>query len=191
MGDVEKIKKISRIASTWWSDVIENAKMDNGDTTDSGAMAMLLLKLHTPKVTPEQQKQFKQELYEKIIDTIKDYEDNNIMWLDVDYGPNKYLSEPAEKCGINLLSFPIKTTMQVTIHSVRVKYGYTSEYETLYADKFYWENKIKDCKETIKYYKSKDDSYFECWTSVSKEGCIREQKNMIKYYENLLNSCEE
>ena len=59
MGDVEKIKKISRIASTWWSDVIENAKMDNGDTTDSGAMTMLLLKLRTPKVTPEQQKQFK------------------------------------------------------------------------------------------------------------------------------------
>lgn len=188
---MNNIEEICKIASSWWTNVIKNPKMDNGDKSQAGMLINMLATLNTSKITPEQQKQFKQELYEEIINTIKDYEDGNIMWLDVDYGPNKYLSEPAEKCGINLLSFPIKTTMQVTIHSVRVKYGYTSEYETLYADKFYWKNKIKDCKETIKYYKSKDDSYFECWTSVSKEGCIREQKNMIKYYENLLNSCEE
>lgn len=188
---MNNIEEICKIASTWWSDVIENPKMDNGDTTNSGTMAMLLLKLHTPKITPEQQKQFKQELYEEIKNTIKDYDDTQIMWLDVDYGPNKYLSEPAKKCNISLNNFPIKTTMQINKHVVKVRYGYTSEYETLYADKFYWKNKIKDCKETIKYYKSKDDSYFECWTSVSKEGCIREQKNMIKYYENLLNSCKE
>lgn len=76
---MNNIEEICKIASSWWTNVIKNPKMDNGDTTNSGTTAMLLLKLHTPKVTPEQQKQFKQELYEKIIDNIKDYGDNNIM----------------------------------------------------------------------------------------------------------------
>lgn len=188
---MNNIEEICKIASSWWTNVIKNPKMDNGDESQAGMLINMLATLNTSKITPEQQKQFNYELYEEIKNTIKDYDDTQIMWLDVDYGPNKYLSEPAEKCGINLLSFPVKTTMQITIHSVRVKYGYTGEYETLYADKFYWKNKIKDCEETIKYYKSKDDSYFESWTNVSKESCIREQENTIKYYKNCLNFCEE
>lgn len=90
---MNNIEEICKIASSWWTNVIKNPKMDNGDESQAGMLINMLATLNTSKITPEQQKQFKQELYEKIIDTIKDYEDNNIMWLDVDYGPNKYLLE--------------------------------------------------------------------------------------------------
>lgn len=105
---MNNIEEICKIASSWWTNVIKNPKMDNGDESQAGMLINMLATLNTSKITPEQQKQFSYELYEEIKNTIKDYDDAQIMWLDVDYGPNKYLSEPAEKCGINLLSFPVK-----------------------------------------------------------------------------------
>jgi hypothetical protein len=180
---MNNIEEICKIASSWWTNVIKNPKMDNGDESQAGMLINMLATLNTSKITPEQQKQFNYELYEEIKNTIKDYDDTQIMWLDVDYGPNKYLSEPAEKCNISLNNFPIKTTMQINKHVVKVRYGYGSDYETLYADKYYYENEIKSYEETIEYYKEQDESYFFIG---SKEAAIKRCNNMINKYKKCL-----
>ena len=188
MNEIEKIQKIARIASSWWASVINNPKMDNGDNSQEGQFCMLLSKLCTVRLNLEEQKRFSNELYNIIIDKIKDYDNLNKLWLDVEYAPNKYLAQAADIAHIKYNNFPIKTTMRITKHCVRVRYGYGADIETLYADRFFYENEIKCCKEAIKDYNSREDEYFDF---ASREELINLQENKIKQYEKALLNCTE
>lgn len=182
------IEKIAKIASSWWSDVISNPKMDNGDNSKEGQFFALLSKLHTIKLNPEEQKRFKYELYNIIINKIKDFNDLETLWLDVDYAPNTYLTQAADAAHINYKNFPIKTTMSITKHCIRVRYGYGANIKILYADKFFYENEIKSCKEAIKDYNSREDKYFDF---VSREELIKLQENKINQYEKDLKNLDK
>ena len=78
--------------------------------------------------------------------------------------------------------------MRITKHCVRVRYGYGADIETLYADRFFYENEIKSCKEAIKDYNSREDEYFDF---ASREELINLQENKIKQYEKALLNCTE
>ena len=188
ISDTEKIKKISKIASSWWTSVINNPKMDNGDNSKEGQLCMLLLKMHTQRFNPHELKKFNNELYHIIKNKLITFDDVNILWLDVDDGPNKYLSDAAQNANISCNNFPLKTTMKITKHCVKVRYGYGAEFQTLYADKFYYETEIESCKEAIKDYNSREDCYFDF---VSREELVNLQQNKIKQYEIALLQCEE
>ena len=178
MNEVESIKNIAKVVSSWWSDVIMHPKMDNGDESEAGILSMALLTMMSlDNITVEQQKQFRNELYEFIVKTLQNADDTKVLWLDVDYSPNKYLSDIAKSCNISSNNFPLKTTMKITKHFVSVRYGYGSDFETLYADKHYYMQKIQDYKETIKHYEIQDDSYFFIG---SKESNIKRCENEIK-----------
>ena len=183
MSDLTKVDKICKIASNWWANAIEHPKMDNGDYSREGRALNLISTIMVQLITTEQQKQFNEELYNEIKNILKNYNENQSLYLSVDYSPNKYLSEPAKKCNISLNNFPIKTTMQINKHVVKVRYGYGSDYETLYADKYYYENEIKSYEETIEYYKEQDESYFFIG---SKEAAIKRCNNMINKYKKCL-----
>lgn len=189
MNNVEQIIEISKISSSWWAGVINNPKMDNGDESEIGALCMAFLTMlnEKEKITPEQQKQFRFKLYEFIKETLQTFDDDQILWLDVDYGPCKYLRDIANSCNINSNRFPLKTTMKITKHFVSVRYGYSSDFETLYADAYYYKKEIESYKETIDYYEKQDDSYF---IIGSKNGNIDRCNKQIIFYENKLKELE-
>lgn len=111
---MNNIEEICKIASSWWTNVIKNPKMDNGDESQAGMLINILATLNTSKITPEQQKQFNYELYEEIKNTIKDYDDTQIMWLDVDYEPNKNIKETIDKLRQNNYEVVIVSTRCAT-----------------------------------------------------------------------------
>lgn len=191
MSDLTKVDKICKIASNWWANAIEHPKMDNGDYSREGRALNLISTIMVQLITIEQQKQFNEELYNEIKNILKNYNENQSLYLSVDYSPDKYLSEPAKKCNISLNNFPIKTTMVITKHSVKVRYGYSAGFEILYADKYYWQEKINNCKKTIEHYQKQDNSYFESWTDWSKMDCIKEQEDLLQNYQLQLKYCEE
>ena len=69
--------------------------------------------------------------------------------------------------------------MKITKHFVSVRYGYSSDFETLYADAYYYKKEIESYKETIDYYEKQDDSYF---TIGSKNGNIDRCNKQIIFY---------
>ena len=100
--------------------------------------------------------------------------------LDVDYNTCKALSQIAEKCDISLNKKKSKTTMCITKHSINVKYGYGSMYETLYADKQYYDREIEHYQETLDEYTNRKDKDFVVGT---KQELIEEILEKIKQLE--------
>ena len=46
---MNNIEEICKIASSWWTNVIKNPKMDNGDESQAGMLINMLATLNTSK----------------------------------------------------------------------------------------------------------------------------------------------
>lgn len=117
--------------ANWWADKISHTKFDNGDTSETGFMAMALALMSVQPVTEEQREKFVKALVERI-----DGKEN--LFLDVDYHPSKDLREAAKEAGISENNFPWKTFVVMYRNydtdgfKIIARHGYRAEPVTLY-----------------------------------------------------------
>ena len=104
-------------AVAWWVNVLRDAKKDNGDRSEMGAMALAMAELGKKVPTEDQLERFAQLLHERI-------ESEHPTVLSCDYGPSVPLRECAKEAGIDGSAFPWKTTMWLRPDKVEVSYGY-------------------------------------------------------------------
>lgn len=107
-------------AVAWWvNEIAHGGKLDNGDTSQSGGMAMMLGLLLQSRNLPTQTQlnQFKTELKKLILE-------HNPYTIGCDYGPDWLLGEAASKANIDSSVFPWKTVMWLQDGTVSVACGY-------------------------------------------------------------------
>ena len=177
---MSEIDKIIDLATNWGVDVIQNPKFDNGDTSQTGAISMIISKMLVKDTNQEQLDKFKQIIQNKIYENLA-YDRDYI--LSVDYGPCRDLYEAAQESGISENNFPCKTTMWIGKDHLIVSYGYRSPLETLYANESYYENKIASCLKAVRDHKHNPDDYY---TFGSREEIIKEYEDEIEKYKKAL-----
>lgn len=156
--DFFNIEKQAEAAAEWWASKLPNPKMDNGDNSKGGMLAMALARSAVGSVNEDQLEIFKKDLKEKIIETVK--ERNYGLTIMCDYGPCKFLADIADKYGISHLNFPIKTTMWIEKDNVAVRYGYGAKVEILISTSNYWKRQVDSLSElTLKYLDENYASY--------------------------------
>lgn len=182
--NTSKVDKISKIASSWWTSVINNPRFDNGEIN---YIISILHSKTIKKYNPYELNLFKDALYTLICNKLKNLDDFQYYWLDVDYNPCKDLKQCAEVANITETNFPIKTTMCISNHHIFVKYGYSDTGTYLYMDKFYIENKINEYDKNIsdKIKKAEDD-----FGLFDKKTIINELTKELKYWKNKLDNFE-
>lgn len=112
----------------WWAEKIQQPlNQNNGDDSRNGGMMFMLMNTVSnnaqQSITPDKIKIFQESLTEKLIAVKNDkYRRTD---LDVDYHPNRMLSECAEKANIDLSVFPCKTWTRIDLENqVEVSMGY-------------------------------------------------------------------
>ena len=111
-------------AAKWWADQIcGNKPHDNGDSGRSSVFACMLADMGREPVSDEQRKVFEDELVVQINKLFEEWGENGAS-IGCDYGPDLYLSNAADKAGINHLNFPFKTDMFFRNGVISVKEGY-------------------------------------------------------------------
>ncbi len=123
-------KQLAQKAAQWWADKISvPAKLDNGDRSDTGVYTMMVATILQAKertgITPEKVNKFRDELRKALQNETRPW-----ITVSVDYHPDTYLSNAAEKAGINpgMGYFPWKTVMSIHEGKVTVSEGYGAEY---------------------------------------------------------------
>jgi len=125
----------ARKAAKWWADQLRNgAKLDNGDPSNGGGMAMVmgLMLQHdmAAKRTPEQIQAFEDAL----VDVIQEQDEWQLrMGFGVDYHPDDVLTAAIDRSGVkvDMTCLPWKTHMRFDGDQVRVSCGYGAPSETL------------------------------------------------------------
>lgn len=165
---------IANIASNWWTKVIVNPKMDNGDKSEAGLFSNMLAKLATTDINKENLIKFKDKLKELIITNI---DESDKLYLVVDYSPSGLLFKAAKYANISTNNFPIKTTMIISSDCIKVRYGYSASIEILYATENYYVKQLNNAKKTLEHYHNRPANKFY---SFNKEDIIEEQKECVK-----------
>src|SRR5687768_15110748 len=111
------LKTPAAVAAAWWAEAIGAPKFDNGDTSETGGIAMMLAYMvagtgpdadTTSKFAAYLAEDIERQLHAGI----------GTLWarvtIGVDYGPDRILSDAAEKAGVRGGRFPWKTMMWVT-----------------------------------------------------------------------------
>jgi len=119
---------MAKVAAKWWTDHLrKGAKLDHGDPSQVGGMAVMMghLTQHIAetKRTPEQEQAFEDALYEKFLD----YDRH---WVGIDYHPWGLFEESAKEAGFTLSSscLPWKTNMYFSKNGeIKVILGYGGE----------------------------------------------------------------
>ena len=129
MEDTRVPKEVAQTVATWWADKIcGNVKFDNGDPSETGMICMGLAAICVEEVTEEQKQKF--------IDTLSGIlEEQDHIYLGVDYHPGKWLCEAAKEAGISENNFPWKThtvsQWNGKRYSVYAQHGYRAEPEII------------------------------------------------------------
>lgn len=176
---MNELKEISNIAAKWWADVICDPKMDNGANDIGNMIANYLAKKLVKNITGEKKEAFYNRLSGVIYEELGKKE--RVM-LSVDYNPCMTLYNTGIACDIPETNFPIKTTMWINRNSVRVSYGYRAEIKTLYANKQYYLDQIKNYEDCIYRYTQTDEYDF-----LSKERI----EESVKEFELEIDSCKD
>lgn len=153
----ELAKRVAQEASNWWADVITNPKFDIGADNVEAMYAEALATLKVRPVTGTNISNFREELYHNIMSRIDSLNDNMSIIYDVDYAPDRNLREIAGHCNIPESNFPLKTTMWVYKDAVVVRYGYRANLEYIYDSVSFWQRKLTDAEEAIKYWEEKGE----------------------------------
>ena len=128
----EITEEVAKAAAEWWADKISgNVKFDNGDDSMAGAFCMAMAKSLVKPVDEVQKDSFVKNLSENIVK-------EQVEILDVDYHPDKWLSEAARASGISGNNFPWKTVMWIVEDEetkeikILVRAGYGAEQKQIY-----------------------------------------------------------
>ncbi|WP_298846310.1 hypothetical protein [Clostridium sp.] len=184
----KNIIEISKIAATWWANVIINPKFDNGDDSKIGDAINRDREMRVKEVTDETKVKFLNHLSKAIESklTLKAQAIN----ISVDYSPDKILVDSAEYANLSTSNFPIKTTMWISINHVAVSYGYTAKTKYLYVNKKFWYKEIDCLNESIKEY-GRGIAYYDWLTESDIAAHVTILKKKIKEYQiNLEKSAE-
>lgn len=128
----ELTDNMAKVAAKWWADQLRgNAKLDNGDPSETGAMtcmmASVLQSRSATKRTPEDIDRFEETLYRKLLETTH-------FTIGVDYNPCGTLVDAAKEAGcyLGMSCLPWKTDMFFrTDDSIQVSLGYGAPRETI------------------------------------------------------------
>jgi hypothetical protein len=187
------IKEISQIAAEWWADVIQSPKFDIGDDSSvQGLYIMLLAEKLVKPVSEESKKRFIEYLSNSIEKELN--KGKKTIFIDVDYSPNFILSEAAKIAEISSNNFPYKTIMAVSSNHIEVKYGYTSEFKSLYSNKKYWQWKIDSNNKFIDAVKNGEIYYYikdESERKKEETNYINDILKNIEYYKKCLEGAED
>ena len=164
------IDEIATVASEWWARILIDPKFDNGEAS----FADILAKIAVQDISERQLIQFKGLLGQYIVDKISDLNnpDESII-MGCDYGPDTNLRHFANEGFIPESNFPWKTTMTIGKDFCDVKYGYTELPTYLYVTEDRLQRRIDDAVKTVEYYQQKDNSYFNEWSSFTKDEILK------------------
>ena len=126
----------NKVAAKWWADKLRKVgpgNFDNGDSSSTGGMAMLLATMLAMDSHPSDEAI---DLFEeRLADTIKEHvEAYGSMTLSVDYGPDYILGNLAQETGVSTNGFPWKTTMWIEKDKVSVSAGYAAPCKTIFPE---------------------------------------------------------
>ena len=114
----------------WWANAIANPKFDNGDPPLVGGMCIGIASILKEGISKEQVDKFKEELTNQLNDEGIDYRG-----LNVDYRPDRPLSDAMRDSGIPSTNAPWKTNMVFCSDgTIKVSYGYGAEYKQIYPN---------------------------------------------------------
>lgn len=118
----------------WWIEKSFNTfpNQDNGDDTPNGGISFALMNMRSDSArktaTPKAIEKFKTKLTELLMNAKSKYDRE----CDVDYHPNRILSDACEFAGIDSGCLPCKTfTVIENDFTVTAKYQYGGEFEKL------------------------------------------------------------
>lgn len=106
-------KEAVELTVNWWAEKSFNTPLNqnNGDSSETGSIAFMLMNMNSMSAqernTPDKIEKFKAELTKILLDNESDVKRGYT--LDVDYHPNKYLSEACELSGVDPSCLPCKT----------------------------------------------------------------------------------
>lgn len=130
--DIRNKATAHEAAAAWWANVLTDPKMDNGDQSETGAVATAAALLKQKKassssnISEDQLEVFELELARQLTAMIPP-DNHHYIHLDVDYGPDSLLADCASTAGIHtarLGTWPLKTNMWIWLRRVEVSYGY-------------------------------------------------------------------
>ena len=122
-------KNIAQKAAKWWANQLRGtAKLDNGDPSNAGGMALMLATLLQADEKADQNNEHI-DAFEQELTIILEREKDDYFHLGVDYHPDHVLQEAATKAELNLgmTSLPWKTTMWIMSGEIKVSEGYGAE----------------------------------------------------------------
>ena len=126
---MKDIHEAAEVAAEWWAKKISGyTRHDNGDSSLSSSLAMLLADIGQEAPSEEQVEIFKTA----VIKGIEEFKYKPPVYLCSDYGPGGILLDAANEASINAMNFPFKTNMLVEPKQVRVSAGYAQPYETIW-----------------------------------------------------------
>ena len=164
-------ENIATMSANWWANTLVDPRFDNGEI----GLATVLARSAVKDISDQQLDEFKSLLKEYILTEVDKLTTPEATFiLSCDYGPDANLNRIASQCLISELNFPWKTTMWIGKDFCQVKYGYSMYIEYLYVTEARLLRCIKSAEDTIKYYETKDDEYFEGWSSFSKEEILND-----------------
>ena len=184
----KSIIEISKIAATWWANVIINPEFDNGDDSKTGAVENRNKKMGVKEVSNKTKVKFFEHLSKAIESKL--ILKSKAINIRVDYSPDKILVESAEYAELPISNFPIKTTMWISTNHIAVSYGYTAKTKYLYANKKFWYKEIDSLNESIKEY-GRGISYYSWLTESDIADRITILKKKIKVDQINLEKSEE
>lgn len=119
-------------AANWWSEKVRGgATHDNGADCIQSFMAMMMADKMVKPQEDDKVEKFRNLLKDAMFSDYYSFNSHEFMTLSCDYGPDRILSDCAEKADIFTINFPWKTTMRFGNGGVQVKEGYGADYESL------------------------------------------------------------
>ena len=149
--------RVAQEASNWWADIITGPKFDIGADNAEAMFAEAIATISVKPITATNISNFREELYNNILARMESLNDNMSIIYGVDYAPDRNLKAIAEHCNIPESNFPFKTTMWVYKDAVAVRYGYGAQLEYIYDSVSFWQRKLMEAEEAIKYWEEKGE----------------------------------
>lgn len=180
---MEYKEKILDVASNWWGEVIKDAKLDCGAKGYDEVMATALGNMLKTNLEEKNINSFKTLLRKRIEEEYDEIRYNGTFILSVDYEPDRNLYDIAKECNINTNNFPWKTVMWIGKDFIKLRYGYSSQTETIFETEEHLKREIEKDEKRIEEYKKRDDDTF---TIFSREELIEEiQRDLDKNKQSL------
>ena len=122
MARMSDISKIAKRAAQWWADILA---ANNLGSAGAAEVDLLYAICSRPAPNNEELSTFRDALESSIAEELIR---RDRLFISVDYGPDQMLHEAA---GALKVSWPFKTSMNITRTEITVSAGYRAHWETL------------------------------------------------------------